>query len=141
MNELENKVQSVAPGNIDITIIDGMFFLHLFPDLPSTFGFVASHILRQICRQKGNEIHIIFDETISPSIKDCERTKRAVRRSTAYQITGPEQKRPTNCNRGNKLSGQMRKTALCLTPQAMYNQFKRPSAASVSELYYICRKT
>ena len=44
-------------------------------------------------------------------------------------------------NRGNKLSGQMRKTALCLTPQAMYNQFKRPSAASVSELYYICRKT
>ena len=46
-----------------------------------------------------------------------------------------------NYNRGNKLSGQMRKTALCLTPQAMYNQFKRPSAASVSELYYICRKT
>ena len=44
-------------------------------------------------------------------------------------------------NRGNKLSGQMRKTAVCLTPQAMYNQFKRPSAASVSELYYICRKT
>ena len=33
------------------------------------------------------------------------------------------------------------KTALCLTPQAMYNQFKRPSARIVSELYYICRKT
>ena len=46
-----------------------------------------------------------------------------------------------NYNRGNKLSEQMRKTALCLTPQAMYNQFKRHSAASVSELYYICRKT
>ena len=28
----------------------------------------------------------------------------------------------------------MRKTALSLTPQAMYNQFKRPSAESVREL-------
>ena len=27
------------------------------------------------------------------------------------------------------------------TPQAMYNQFKRPSAGSVRELYYIYRKT
>ena len=97
MNELKKKeVQSAAPGNIDITIIDGMFFLHLFPDLPSTFGSVASHILRQICRQKGNETHLIFDKIISPSIKDCERTKRALSRSTVYQITGPEQKRPTN---------------------------------------------
>ena len=33
------------------------------------------------------------------------------------------------------------KTALCLTPQAMYNQFKRPSAGSVNELYYIYRNT
>ena len=32
-------------------------------------------------------------------------------------------------------------TALYLTPQAMYNQFKRPSAGSVRELYYIHRKT
>ena len=34
-----------------------------------------------------------------------------------------------------------RKTALYLTPQAMYNQFKSPSIGSVSELYYIYRKT
>ena len=37
--------------------------------------------------------------------------------------------------------GQLRKTALPLTPQAMYNQFKRLSAGSVSELYYVYRKT
>ena len=36
-----------------------------------------------------------------------------------------------------KINGQ---TALSLTPQAMYNQFKRPSAGSVRELYYIDRK-
>ena len=28
-------------------------------------------------------------------------------------------------NQGNKLSGHMRKTALCLTPQAIENTFKR----------------
>ena len=39
-----------------------------------------------------------------------------------------------------KLHGQLRKTVLSLTPQAMYNQFKRPSSAgSVRELYYIER--
>ena len=41
------------------------------------------------------------------------------------------------CNHGKKLSGQLRKTALSLTPQAMHKQFKRPSAVSVRELYYI----
>ena len=40
-----------------------------------------------------------------------------------------------------KLYGQLRKTALSLTPQAMYNQFKRPSAGSTRELCYIYRKT
>ena len=39
------------------------------------------------------------------------------------------------------LMANRQKTALCLTPQAMYNQFKRPSAGSVSELYYIYRNT
>ena len=44
-------------------------------------------------------------------------------------------------NPGQKIWPKLRKTALYLTPQAMYNQFKRPSVGSVSELYYICRKT
>ena len=44
-------------------------------------------------------------------------------------------------NPGQKLWPKLRKTALSLTPQAMYNQFKRPSAGSVSELYYTYRKT
>ena len=36
---------------------------------------------------------------------------------------------------------KMQKMALSLTPLAMYNQFKRSSAGSESELYYIYRKT
>lgn len=96
LNELEKKVKTVDPRNVNTTIIDGMFFLHLFVDLPSTFGSVASYILRRVCKQKGNEIHLVFDKTIKPSIKDCERDKRSENRSIAYQITGAEQKRPGN---------------------------------------------
>ena len=44
-------------------------------------------------------------------------------------------------NQGQKLHGQLRKTALSLTPQAMNKKFKRPSAGSVRDLYYIYRKT
>ena len=32
---------------------------------------------------------------------------------------------------------QLRKTVLSFTPQAMYNQFKRPSAGSVSDHYHV----
>ena len=38
-----------------------------------------------------------------------------------------------------KLMAKRQKTAMCLTPQAMYSQFKRPSAGILSELYYIYR--
>ena len=46
-----------------------------------------------------------------------------------------------NVQSWQKIMAKIAKTALSLTPQAMYNQFKRPSAGSVSELYYIYRKT
>ena len=39
------------------------------------------------------------------------------------------------------LIAKLQKIALYLTPEAMYNQFKRPSAGSVSELHYTYRKT
>ena len=77
--ELENHINSCSSGTIDVRITDGMFFLHLFVDLP----------LR-------TEIHLIFDKIISLSIKDSERNKRDDNRHVAYQITGAEQKRPSN---------------------------------------------
>ena len=43
-------------------------------------------------------------------------------------------------NQGQKLHGELRKTVLFLTSQAMYNRFKRPSAGCVRELYYVYRK-
>ena len=40
-------------------------------------------------------------------------------------------------NQGNKLSGQMRKTALCLTPQAIENSFKRAYGEVEDNIIYI----
>ena len=40
-----------------------------------------------------------------------------------------------------KIMDNCEKRRCALTPQAMYNQFKRPSAGSVRELYYIYIKT
>ena len=39
---------------------------------------------------------MVFDKTILPSIKAVERNKRSNQRGMAYQITGPERKRPSN---------------------------------------------
>ena len=96
LQELEKRVASNPPSNVDVTIIDGMFFFHLLYQPPSTFAGLADHLLRQVCKQRGTEIHLVFDKTISPSIKDAERNKRSNQRSMAYQITEPEQKRPSN---------------------------------------------
>ena len=96
--ELENRINSCSPGDvtIDVKIVDGMFFLHLFVDLSLTFGPLAKLILQQVSKQRGTEIHLIFDKTISPSIKDSERNERDDNRHVAYQITGAEQKRTSN---------------------------------------------
>ena len=96
--ELENCINSCSPGDltIDVKIVDGMFFLHLFVDLSLTFGSLAKLILQQVSKQRGTEIHLIFDKTISPSIKDSERNERDDNRHVAYQITGAEQKRTSN---------------------------------------------
>ena len=79
-----------------MTIIDGMFFFYLLYQPPSTFAGLADHLLRQVCKQRGTTIHLVFDKTISPSVKDAERNKRSNQRGMAYQITAPEQKRPSN---------------------------------------------
>ncbi|XP_057306368.1 uncharacterized protein LOC130644684 [Hydractinia symbiolongicarpus] len=96
LNELEAKVKTDDPNRVDVNIIDGMFFLHLFVDLPATFGALATFILKRVCASKGNIIHFVLDKMVHPSIKDCERDLRCTERHGAYQITGPEQKRPSN---------------------------------------------
>ena len=65
-------------------------------DLPAIFGAVATFILKRICSCRGSTIHFVTDKIIKPSIKDCERDLRSTNQHSAYQIVGPEQKRPSN---------------------------------------------
>ena len=102
--EVEKRVKTVASNSIDSVIADGVFFLHLLADLPSTFGLVAKFIFKRICSMKADRIDMGFDKTITPSIKYCERDKRCeeVDRNAMYDITGPTQKRPVNFKKSAK---------------------------------------
>ena len=96
--ELESRIPNDMPPNVDATIIDPMFFLHLQKTIPGIFGALPSYLLTRICDEKGNELHIVFDKVKSASIEDCERDERSknVSRELSYQITGPGQHTPSN---------------------------------------------
>ena len=83
LQELEKRVASNPPTNVDVTIIEGMFFFHLLYQPPSTFAGMEDHLLRQVCKQRGTEIYLVFDKTILPPIKDAERKKRSNQRDMA----------------------------------------------------------
>lgn len=96
---LEDRVNHQPPTTIDVVIIDGFFFLHLCPDLPSSFGKSSRHILQRICAFRAKTIHLIrdliFDRATSPSIKDMERDKRTDSdRDVPFKIAGDYQLRP-----------------------------------------------
>ena len=97
MKHLESKVVTNNPSSIDSTIIDAMFFLHLQFDMPTTFGEISQYLFKKTCQTKSDIIHFVFDKTVSPSIKDCERDKRMINgRVSTYHITGPGENRPSS---------------------------------------------
>ena len=77
LQELEKRVASNPPTNVEVTITDGMFFFHFLYQLSSNFAGLADHLLRQVYKQRVTGIHLAFDKTISPSMKDAERNKRS----------------------------------------------------------------
>jgi hypothetical protein len=80
---------------VNVKNIDGFYLLHLFVDLTTTFGKIASHILIKHCRTNCKRIHLIFDQILTPSIKDIERDHRIDGdREVPFIISGPNQLRP-----------------------------------------------
>ncbi|EFX75053.1 hypothetical protein DAPPUDRAFT_108314 [Daphnia pulex] len=63
---LEDRVKHQPPTTIDVSNIDGFFFLHLCPDFQSSFGKSSRHILQCICLFRAKKIHLIFDRVTSP---------------------------------------------------------------------------
>ena len=50
MNKLEGMIVSNPSAEIDVSIVDAMFFIRTLSNLPSTFGGVAGVILKIICQ-------------------------------------------------------------------------------------------
>ncbi|KAK7575726.1 hypothetical protein V9T40_012012 [Parthenolecanium corni] len=78
-------------------VVDAMFLLHTLPSkLPDTYGELSQYILKKLCSTKANRIDVIFDQYMTPSIKDYERTLRGEAAATPkkFVIQGPHQKRP-----------------------------------------------
>ena len=98
MKELGKSSVLNNPEMVDVVIFDGIFFLHLLSDLPETFGFVSRSILRKLCSSfSAKRIDVVFDKIVTPSIINNERDIRvqSLDKHTAYEISGPVQKRPT----------------------------------------------
>ena len=95
MEQLERRVISATPTSIDVQIIDAAFFLHLYTDIPPSFGGVARFILRKSLQKEGKIIHFVSDKWIALSIKDSERESRNAVNGN-FKITGAEQTRPGN---------------------------------------------
>ena len=54
LKHLESRIESEPPRQVDITIVDAMFFLHLQGNhLPSTFGGVARSLLSKLVSLEG----------------------------------------------------------------------------------------
>ena len=98
MTHLEKRIRSLKPSYVDCHVLDGMFYLRTFTDLPASFGRISEIILRKICNLKSPRIDLLFDSYPCPSSKDVERKQRNADRETTYQILRPRQERPSNMN-------------------------------------------
>lgn len=80
-----------------VLLIDGFFFLHTMVNVPQTYATIAKQILTMILKTPAKEIHLIFDQYFSPSIKDYERNQRGNDpNQRAYHTLGPYLTRSAN---------------------------------------------
>lgn len=62
------------PNNITIEIIDGFSFFETLTNCPTKYGELAESILKELCNTTSIEIHLIFDDPLSHSIRDATDT-------------------------------------------------------------------
>ena len=64
-------------GYINAKMIDGgLLMREIFPKRnKSTYGSIARDFMVKLCSTDGDEIHLLLDRYITPSIKDGERQK------------------------------------------------------------------
>lgn len=70
---------------------------HTMKNVPKTFGSISKKkILQMVTQLKAMRYDVIFDQYFSPSIKDHERSRRQESSQLEFNITGPDQVRPSD---------------------------------------------
>ena len=70
MEELEPRIFNEKTNHADVSIIDATNTLHLWKNLPATFRNISRFLLIKAFARKGKNIHPVFDQVVSLSIKD-----------------------------------------------------------------------
>lgn len=96
MKCLEKEVQHQPPTTIDVVIIDGFFLLHTMKNVPNKFGAISKKMLQMVTKFEAPRIDVIFDQYLTPSIKDYEHSQRLESAQLSYTITGPDQTCPSD---------------------------------------------
>lgn len=65
-------------------------------NVPKTFGAISKKMLLMVTQLKATRYAVIFDQYFSPSIKDYERDLRQESTLLDFNITGPDQVRPSD---------------------------------------------
>ena len=125
MHKLQGKITSEKLKNIDVCIVDAMFFIRTLSDLPVTYGALAKLILDKLLNM-GKLVDLVCDRYVTPSIKDLEHIKRNSQTSINFSISGSQQKWPSDFHSALN-SGQF-KTALF---RFLLAEWSKPKYASI----------
>lgn len=93
--------ESDAPSiPCDISLIDWFYLLHAMNNLPTKYKDLSKTVLQTIIRDKNfKEVYIIFDQYITPSIKDYERFSRNQGTVHYPRKVSENSNRPTDFNK------------------------------------------
>lgn len=67
-------------------------------NIPKKFGTISKKMLQMVTQLSASRIDVVFDQYLTPSIKDYERSQRFESAQLEYTIAGPEQVRPKKSN-------------------------------------------
>ena len=97
MHHLEAKTVHTVPTAFSATVVDAMFLLHTQVDIPPTYGGIGEWLLHHLCGM-SERVDFVTDSYQSPPIRDMECDRRGACEA-GYSIKGPQQKRPTECQK------------------------------------------
>lgn len=78
MEQMQVKVLDKSIGRVCATMFDGGPLINevLSKHNKSTYSSIARDVMVKLCSACGDEVHILLDKYMTPSIKDAEQQKK-----------------------------------------------------------------